>query len=156
MIIKELAEEYLAALPGLVLDEDQIVKVAIAAARFYAGFGDIASVSQSDVLLAAPGAAPAAYPVAADPEPEQRMALPIKNLELITEDTELSTGEWAIIRPLFVLYAEKGNATMLEATRGLGADVFGRSVSEVVQSIELMENETLPAKCFAHVLIEVC
>lgn len=154
MTLEELATEYLAALPGLVLDDEQIVKVAVAAARFYAGYGDIISVSQSDVLLSAPGAG-GAYPVVADPEPEQRLSLPIKNLELIDADTDISAGEWVIIRPLFLLYAERGNATMIEATRGLGVDVFGRSVSEISQDITMMETETLPTKCFVHTLIEV-
>lgn len=154
MTLEELATEYLATLPGLVLDDEQIVKVAVAAARFYAGYGDIISVSQSDVLLSAPGAG-SAYPVVADPEPEQRLSLPIKTIELINADTDISTGEWGIIRPLFLLYAERGNATMIEATRGLGVDVFGRSVSEIAQDISLMEAETLPAKCFVHTLIEV-
>jgi ABC-type phosphate transport system substrate-binding protein len=154
MTIEELATEYLATLPGWVVDENQMVQIAVEAARYYAGYGDIASVSQSDVLLSAPGEG-GTYPVVAEPEPGQRMALPIKNIELIDKDTEISTGEWSIIRPLFILYAERGNATMIEATRGLGVDVFGRSVSEIVQDITMMENETLPMKCYVHVLIEV-
>lgn len=148
MTLAELAESYLAALPGLVLDEAQTTAMAVAAARFYAGYGDIISVSQSDVLLSAPGAGEA-YPVAPDPAPAQRADLPIRNLGLITGTTDISTGEWAIIRPLFVLYCERGNATLIEATRGLGVDVFGRTVSEVAQAIESMENEILPSKCFA-------
>lgn len=147
MTLTELAAEYLAALPGLVLDDVQVTTKLIEATRFYAGYGDIRSISQSDQLPGAPGAG-VDYPVSPDDEPAQREPLPVKRLILIDEDTELTVGEWAIIRPLFVLYVERGNATLLEATRGLGLDVFGRSVSEVVQAIEVMENETLPAKCF--------
>lgn len=154
MTLEDLALQYLEARKGLVLDEEGIVTHAVAAAQFYAGYGDIASVSQSDVLLSAPGAG-RPYPVVADPEPEQRMALPIKDLELIDSDTIVSTGEWAIIRPLFVLYAERENATLIEATRGLGVDPYGRSVSEVNADISLMEAETIPQKSMVHVLIEV-
>jgi hypothetical protein len=154
MTLEELATQYLADRAGLVLTDEQVLSLCLAATRFYAGYGDIASVSQSDVLLSAPGAG-GAYPAVANPEPMQRMALPIKNMALITADTVVSTGEWAIIRPLLDLYAERQNATLLEATRGLGVDVFGRAVSEIAQDITVMETQTIPEKCAVHALIEV-
>jgi len=46
-------------------------------------------------------------------------------------DIWLSHSEWAIIKPLFYLYIERENALHLEASRVLGVDVYGRSVSEV-------------------------
>lgn len=147
MTLEELATEYVQALPGLILDEEQATMKAVEAARFYAGYGDIKSLSQSDTLPRAPGAG-APYPEPADPEPVPRSALPIKAIDMIGEDTDVSLSEWAIIRPLFVLYVERGNATLLEASRGLGVDVFGRAVSEVAQDITRMEEETLPAKAF--------
>lgn len=154
MKLSELATEYQQQRPGIVLEEDQLTAVAVAAARFYAGYGDIASVSSSDRL---PGAAGAGNPVPADPDPYPAIvqALPIKDLKLITKDTEVSTGEWAIMRPLFVLYVERENATLLEATRGLGVDVFGRSVSEVNADIAMQENEIIPSKTFMSVIFEV-
>lgn len=54
---------------------------------------------------------------------------------VITETTELTTGEWSIIKPLFLLYVERENAIYLESTRGLGLEVYGRSVAEVMADI---------------------
>jgi hypothetical protein len=154
MKLDELADEYLADNPTLVLDEVQTRKAAIAAARYFASYGDIRSLSQADTLLEAPGAA-GQYPAEPEPVPPQRGALPIKALALIDGDTVVSVGEWAVIGPLFLLYTERLRAQMVEATRGLGVDVFGRSVSEIEQDITRMQEETLPAKAFATVLIEV-
>ncbi|SEN74837.1 hypothetical protein [Nitrosomonas marina] len=72
----------------------------------------------------------------------------------ITADTELNDSEWALIRPLFVLYMERETATHLEATRGLGVEPFGRSSSEVGQEIMQYEME-LPKKAFVREVITV-
>lgn len=156
MTITELVAEFLAIrAPGwLVLDQAETATCAIEAARIYAGYGDIRSLSASDVLQEAAGAGQA-LPLPMDPEPDVVPALPIKDLSLIMADTDLSTGEWAIIRPLFLLYAERESAQRLEASRGLGVDVYGRAVSEIAQDIRVMEDETLPAKAFVYVAIEV-
>lgn len=156
MQLGALAAEYLASRsPGwLVLDDEQVKDCALTAARFYAGFGDIRSVSSSDVLQGAAGAGEP-LPLPQDPELFPTPALPIKDLSLITETTELSVGEWALIRPLFTLYCEREHAQRLEASRGLGVDVYGRSVSEISQEIGTMENETIPQKAFVHAVIEV-
>lgn len=65
----------------------------------------------------------------------------------ITAETDISLGNWALIRPLFVLYTERENALMLESTRGLGLDVFGRMVSEISSDIT-MEEQAIPEKSF--------
>lgn len=65
----------------------------------------------------------------------------------IASTTTLTASEWGIIQPLFKLYAEQLNAKILEATRGMGLDVYGRSVSEVAADIAIYE-EDLPHKCF--------
>jgi hypothetical protein len=156
MKLSALAEEYLAVRsPGwLVLDDDQVADCMLSAARFYAGYGDIRSLSASDVLQGAAGAGEP-LPAPQDPELFPSPALPIKDLTLITPDTELSVGEWVLIRPLFALYCEREHAQRLEASRGLGVDVYGRSVSEISQEISTMETETLPQKAFVHAVIEV-
>jgi hypothetical protein len=87
--------------------------------------------------------------------PAVKPSLPIKNVEFLSADTDLTMGEWAIIKPLFSLYVERECATRLEASRGLGVDVFGRSVSEISQDITVMETETIPAKTMVHAVIEV-
>ncbi|KJV08066.1 hypothetical protein [Methylocucumis oryzae] len=59
----------------------------------------------------------------------------------IDSSTELSYSEWALIRPLFLLYVDRETAVQLEASRMMGVDVFGRSTSEVMQEIMQAENE---------------
>lgn len=155
MTITELVSEFLAVrAPGwLVLAQPEVEECAVAAARFYAAYGDIRSLSKSDVLQEAAGA-DQPRPAPPEVEPELLPALPIKSLALITAATDVSTGEWAVIRPLFFLYTERENAQRLEASRGLGVDVFGRSVSEIAQDIS-REEEALPAKAFVHIAVEV-
>lgn len=60
---------------------------------------------------------------------------------------EITLSEWAEIRPLFMLYVERETALQMEATRGMGADVFGRSSSEVGGEIMQMEAD-LPRRVF--------
>lgn len=60
---------------------------------------------------------------------------------------EITLSEWAEIRPLFILYVERETALQMEATRGMGADVFGRSSSEVGGEIMQMEAD-LPRRVF--------
>ena len=62
--------------------------------------------------------------------------------------------EWAIIRPLFDLYVERENAIYLEASRGVGIDVFGRTVSEVNADIAAEEAE-LPNLAFDEPIVTV-
>lgn len=52
-----------------------------------------------------------------------------------SSDADLSDSELAVIQPLWMLYMEKENAMALEASKSQGAELFGRSVSEVVPSI---------------------
>lgn len=154
MDIESLAQQYAELRPGIVLEETQVLGHCLAATRFYAGYGDIRSLSGSGVLQSAPGDGKT-RPAALDPEPDVLPALPVTDIEMIDEGTDLTVGEWAIIKPLFVLYIDKENAMLLEATRGMGADPYGRSVSEIAQEISVMETDTLPAKAFQHAIITV-
>ncbi len=65
----------------------------------------------------------------------------------ISIDTIITLSELALIKRLFLLYIERETALQLEASRGLGVDVFGRSVSEVISEINLYEAE-LPRLAF--------
>lgn len=174
MKLSELVTEFASVrAPGwLVLDEPELLQCAIEACRYYVAYGDIASLSGSDPL---PGASGSATPIVYDPpelpssyavdsdsfysiptpvtppvytDPIVRPALPIKDLGLITPDVELRPGEWAVIRPLFVLYAERDSAQRLESTRSLGLEVHGRSTSEITGDIRAMEDDTLPGRAF--------
>lgn len=164
MNIEALVTEFMGTrAPGwLVLDSPEVLECAVAAARFYAGYGDIKSISLSDTLPGAPaptagGPADIGYfaPAPVSVEPVIAESLPIKSPGYITIQTLLSTGEWAIIRPLFVLYTERENAMRLEASRAVGLDVYGRMVSEIASDIGMMENDILPGKAFSHCIIEV-
>lgn len=146
MTLDELADEFMSARQsgGLVLNEDEVFECILRATRFYAAYGDIRSISGSDGL---PGASWPADPDSPLPDPAQEPmvapALPIKCLDLIDQDTVLTTGEWGIVSPLFSLYVEKENAIRLEASRGLGVDPYGRSSSEVASSIEVAEAQVI-------------
>lgn len=67
---------------------------------------------------------------------------------------ELTLSEWAEIRPLFMLYVERETALQMEATRGMGADVFGRSSSEIGGEIMQMEAD-LPRRVFCLPIVTV-
>ncbi|MCM1128950.1 MAG: hypothetical protein NC211_03600 [Alistipes senegalensis] len=72
----------------------------------------------------------------------------------VDEKTDITTSEWAIIRPLFLLYVERENAIHLEASRNMGVDPFGRSSSEISGEIAQMEAE-LPHKAFYEPIVTV-
>jgi len=111
---------------GLMLDTAQVTALAVAATTFYHGFARMGAAW--DALEADP-----------DTDPDQA----------IDAETALSDSEWALIRPLFLLYIERETAMMLEASRGLGVDVFGRSTSEVATDITLAEQE-MSKRAFFH------
>lgn len=64
----------------------------------------------------------------------------VENNEL-TLSSLLNKSEWAVIMPLFELYVERENALILESSRALGVEVYGRSVSEVANDITQKELE---------------
>lgn len=109
---------------GILLDGATVLAQALAAARFYAGY---AALSAHAGLLPLPD---------------------------IAGETEISTSEWAVIRPLFLLYVERETALQLEASRGLGMEAFGRSSSEVANDIQAFEQE-LPRRAFFQSIITV-
>jgi len=109
---------------GNLLEEPGLVAQAAAATRFVAGYAELSAHA------------------GLDPVPD------------ITGDTVLNTSEWALIRPLFMLYVERETALQLEASRGLGIDVFGRSTGEIANDIAQMEAE-LPRRAFYQPMIWV-
>lgn len=91
---------------SVVLDPSTALAQAVAATQFYAGFATLGAYDGIDPP----------YPA-------------------IDQNTTISYSEWALIKPLFYLYLERESAIQLEASRGLGVDVFGRSSSEIDQDI---------------------
>lgn len=152
----ELATEYQSTRlsGGLVLEVSEVTDCAVRAARHYAAYGNIRSLSLSDQLPESPAPGATVIPAATDPEPSVVESLPIKNLGHLTSDTEVTVGEWSSIQPLFTLYVERENAMRLEASRAMGVEVYGRSVGEIAQDIS-REEEAMPQKAFSHAAIEV-
>jgi hypothetical protein len=147
--IVELVAEYEAAnAVGLMLSTEELTAIALRATRYYAGYGDIVSLTLTENQ-------PDAGELPTDPPAEVLEPYPIRDAETITDQTELTTGEWSVVSPLFHLYVEERNAVRLEASRAAGIEVFGRSVSEVRQDITMMEGETLPAKAFSSVAVTI-
>ncbi len=109
---------------SLLLDSDVVTAQAIAAVNFYAGYARLVA---HELLTVTP---------------------------VIDADTAITVSEWAIIRPLFLLFIEREQAIQLEASRGLGVDVYGRSVSEIASEITQYEME-LPHKAFSADIITV-
>lgn len=93
---------------GLVIDDDTILSQALAAARYYQGYGQLIHL--------------------ADNAP-------------IAPDTLLDESEVAVVAPLFRLYVERENALILESTRTVGVEVYGRSVAEIANDITQKEQE---------------
>lgn len=117
---------------GNLLDTETVLAQAVAAASFYAGYAAITSRIP----------APVVFPALPAPAP------------VISGDTEISESEWALIRPLFMLYVERETALQLEASRGMGMDVYGRSTGEIAGDITQAEAE-LPRLAFCSVIITV-
>jgi hypothetical protein len=117
---------------GNLLDENTVLAQALAATRFYAGY---AIIRARDI----PPAEPDEDPVPVPP---------------IDGELDIGESEWAIIRPLFLLYVERETALQLEASRGMGVDPFGRSASEISGDIAQQEMD-LPHKAFFHPIVTV-
>lgn len=117
---------------GNLLDAGSVLAQAVAAASFYAGYARI--TSRIPVPVAFP-ALPAPIPV-------------------ISGTTELSESEWALIRPLFMAYVERETALQLEASRGMGMDVYGRSTGEIASDITQLEAE-LPRLAFSSAIFTI-
>lgn len=116
LTIRELAKDFLEKEKPLfsMLDEAAVTNLLIVATRFYSGFAVLADETANDT---------------------------IPQLTKITDSTKLNSSEWAIILPLFRLYVEREEAKQLEASRGMGADPFGRNSSEIQSDITALEND---------------
>ena len=79
---------------------------------------------------------------------------PLALRQAVTVNTPVSYSEWAVIRPLFLLYVEREQATYIESTRGFGVDTFGRSVSEISTEISTLEAE-LARRAFSQPILTV-
>jgi hypothetical protein len=105
---------------GLVIDDDKVKEQALTAARQFSAWGQLANV----------------------PEDQDDMAT-------INGDIVLTSSEWGVIKPLFMLYVERENARTLEASRGMGVDVYGRDANTIEGDIRQYETVDLPRAAFS-------
>lgn len=119
---------------GLVVSEQTIQRSLKKAVRFYCGYSTLRSVPLAEGVI----------------------HTPIDASDSVdgNQDFDLDASEYAIIRPLFELYVESENATHLEASRGLGVDVYGRTVSEISQEI-LQREMDLPKLAFMEPVVTI-
>lgn len=135
MTLSQIVSEYIAAQPaGIVLGEVDITRLLRNAVRLYCGYATLR------------GSAPTTDEDR-DMVPVIHTAIDASNGSTGAQDFDLTLSEWAIIKPIFDLYLEHENATHLEASRGMGVDVFGRSVSEIQADITQREMD-LPKAAF--------
>lgn len=148
--LKKLVADFLARerSVGIVISVAQVEAQACAALRMYAGYGQIASLLKP-VQLAVDAAGLCAS--AADWF-NALGALYKEPCSLI--GAEVSYSEWAVVRPLFILYVDREQALHLEATRFLGVDGFGRSSSEIQQDIMTHEQD-LPRHAFGQPVLTI-
>lgn len=59
----------------------------------------------------------------------------------LDRNSPLTKSEVAVIMPLFELYVERENALILESSRSLGVEVYGRTISEISGDIQQKELE---------------
>jgi hypothetical protein len=108
---------------GLVIEDDKVLELAVAAARQFATWGDLSGVA----------------PDSAD------------ELAAINDSLPIAPAEWGVIKPLFMLYVERENARALEASRMQGVDVYGRDVNSIEGDIRQYETVDLPRLAFSAV-----
>ncbi len=131
MKLSDIIDGFLTPYPaGLTLDRLDVESCLMKAVRMYAGYSSIAGL-----------------PEQLPPDGDGIHSTVIPGSGVDGQDVDLNHSELAIIMPLFERYVERQNATNLEASRGLGVDVYGRSVAEVQMDINQLEME-LPQRAF--------
>lgn len=144
------------------LEPERVLAQGVAAASFYCGWGhnDLVSFQAKELADSlTETAAAAADPLAeligstgsvapkALIDPARGKPVPPVGLKAICPEMPITESDWALIRPLFLLYCEREQALMLESSRVMGVDVFGRATSEVQGDITAYESD-LPRKAF--------
>lgn len=130
---------------GLFLLPAEVTACCVKAVRFYTAYGYLKSPPSSWVVNSSTWSnvgSSEAWKIDFD-----KLESGNGELSEISDQIDLTPSEWAVIMPLFEAYVEKESALRLEASRGLGADVYGQTASEVDQKITQLE-EALPAKAF--------
>ena len=128
MKISQLVAQFFAVLPiGCVLEEDQVTRNLRGAVRVYCGYRRLTNAQPADGIHT---------PIDAQAD------------AIDAQDFDLTASELVLIEPLWQLKNDRENATAFEASRGQGADPFGKSVAECDAAIE-QYLLALPAKAFS-------
>lgn len=124
--LSELVHEFenLSQAVGLVLHTDQLQQLAVDATRYYCAYGSLESAKTGTDVVGQLGRPLVGFSFLDD------LGIVSTSDTKVGSNVELTLHEWAVIRPLFALLVERQNAIHLEASRGQGVDVYGRSVSE--------------------------
>ncbi len=130
---------------GIIVDVPVVIQQAVNAARYFATFGAIESLLSDGALLGADSSDPSNIILGVNPVPA---------VEWIDQSTALTMQEWGCIKSLFMLYVERESAVLLEASRTLGADVYGRQTSEIAQEIAQVEQD-IPQLAFFQPIISI-
>lgn len=131
MKLSDIVDGFLNPYPaGLVIDRLDVESCLMKAVRLYAGYSSISGLPEQ--------LPPNGDGIHANVGPDGSTD---------SQDIDLNQSELAIIMPLFEKYVERQNATNLEASRGMGVDVYGRTVAEVQMDITQLEME-LPQRAF--------
>lgn len=102
---------------GLYIDTENVLLCAMKATRFYAGWAELQDPTSRAGVFSISGA------------------------------TTVTPDEWAIIKPLFILYVERESALAIEASRVMGVELVGRDSATVSADITQVESE-LPLKAY--------
>lgn len=135
MRLSELVDDYLSNPPaGFMLERKAVERCLKNAVRRYSGYAQLSAVELG--------------------EDELHSAVDASSLIDGAQDFDLNLSEYALIQPLFQLYVELENAISLEASRGLGVEVFGRTTSEINQDI-LQWEQSLPKAAFMEPVVSI-
>lgn len=133
---------------GLVVGGDQLHQLAVNALRHYCAYGSLAIAAEGAPVTDALGRPLVGFGTL------NSLGVAGVTETKVGSSIGLTNCEWAVIKPLFALYVESANAIHLEASRGLGVDVYGRSVSEIAAEI-MREEEAIQAKAFQFSIFSV-
>lgn len=147
MLISALCADFMARRQsgGLFLEASEVTACCIKAVRFYTAYGYLKTPPPSWVVNSATWANVGSSEVW--PSEFDKLQSGNGDMAAISSAIDITTSEWALIMPLFEAYTEKESALRLEASRGMGADVYGMTASEVDQKISQLE-EAMPGKAF--------